>query len=195
MARITDPAKLENIKRATVSMIVENGYGGATISAIATKAGVAGGYLYRHYQSKDKLVKDLFIESARRIIDFIQKEINEYISFPDFIAKYHKGLVDIINREPDNTKFFIQLINDFAFDIEESAIKEEILDICQQIFELGRKNNEISESTTIVDVYTIMIIIPLQTFSFYMRGFFGPAILEEANATMVTHTCLKIING
>ncbi len=194
MARITDPAKLENIKKATISMIVEKGYGGASISAIAAKAGVADGYLYRHYQSKTELVRDLFNESMALFFNYLQEELEHYTSFADFVTHYHLGLVDIINKNIDSAKFFIQLINDFTFEIDEDT-KQLVLDLCHRILEKGKRNNEIAASCSLIDIYTIFIIIPLQIFSLYLKGFFGKVALDEKSATMVTHTCLKLIKA
>ena len=51
MARQIDETKMHRIKEAAVQLVVENGYGGASILMIARKAGVAEGYLYRFYAS------------------------------------------------------------------------------------------------------------------------------------------------
>ncbi len=192
MARITDPGRLEKIKQATVSMIVEKGYGGASISAIAARAGVADGYLYRHYRSKNELVKDLFNESLTMFFNYLQEELENYTSFPDFVTRYHLGLREIINTNPDNAKFFIQLINDFTFEIDEDK-KQLVVDLCRRILERGRHDDEIPATCSLLDIYTIVVIIPLQTFSLYLKGFFGTFELNEKSATMVTHTCLKLI--
>ncbi len=192
MARITDPAKLENIKKATVSMIVEKGYGGASISAIAAKASVADGYLYRHYQSKTELVRDLFNESLAMFFDYLQEELENYTNFTDFVTHYHRGLVDVINNNTDNAKFFIQLINDFTFEVDEAA-RQLVLDLCRRVLERGQQNKEIPDTSSFIDIYTVLIIIPLQIFSLYLKGFFGKITLDEKSATMVTHTCLKLI--
>jgi len=52
MPRLVDETKMHRIKDAAIELIVKNGYGGASISSIAKKAGVAEGYLYRYYNGK-----------------------------------------------------------------------------------------------------------------------------------------------
>ena len=192
MARITDPSKLENIKQATISMIVEKGYSGSSISSIAAKAGVADGYLYRHYQSKTELVRDLFNECTALLLNYLQKELEGYTSFSEFVTRYHLGLVNIINEHTDHAKFLIQLINDFTFEIDENN-KKYVLDLCYRILEQGKRDGEIPESSSFIDIYTIFVIIPLQTFNLFLKGFFGDSVLNEESAAMVTQTCLKII--
>ena len=192
MARITDPTKLENIKQATVSMIVEKGYNASSISAIAAKAGVADGYLYRHYQSKTELVRDLFNDCLAMFFNYLQEELEAYTTFSEFVTRYHLGLANITNEHTANAKFFIQLINDFTFEID-SGTKQSVFDLCQRILERGKRDNEIPESCSFIDIYTIFVIIPLQTFSLFLKGFFGNFDINEKSAAMVTQTCLKII--
>jgi AcrR family transcriptional regulator len=50
---------------AGVELVSERGYGGASVAAIAERAGVSTGALYRHFPSK----ADLFVELFRRTAD------------------------------------------------------------------------------------------------------------------------------
>jgi AcrR family transcriptional regulator len=50
----------ERLLRAARELIEEGGYGAATVAAIADRAGVAAGTLYRHFSSKEELFVELF---------------------------------------------------------------------------------------------------------------------------------------
>ena len=50
----------ERLLAAAQELIEEGGYGAATVVAIAERAGVAAGTLYRHFDSKEELFVDLF---------------------------------------------------------------------------------------------------------------------------------------
>jgi len=65
MPRIIDETKMLRIKEAAIELVVKNGYGGASISAIRKKAGVAEGYLYRHYNGKQDLILDLLYSQMK----------------------------------------------------------------------------------------------------------------------------------
>lgn len=61
---------------AARSLVKEGGYGGAPVLAIAERAGVAAGTLYRHFASKEDLFVELFTsacaseeEAMRRAVD------------------------------------------------------------------------------------------------------------------------------
>jgi AcrR family transcriptional regulator len=55
----------ERLLHAARELIEEGGYGAASVVAIADRAGVAAGTLYRHFDSKE----DLFVELFRSVCD------------------------------------------------------------------------------------------------------------------------------
>jgi len=50
----------ERLLAAAREIVEEDGYGGASVMAIAERAGVAAGTLYRHFSSKEELFVELF---------------------------------------------------------------------------------------------------------------------------------------
>jgi AcrR family transcriptional regulator len=50
----------QRLLRAAQELIEEGGYGGAPVTAIAERAGVAAGTLYRHFSSKQELFVEVF---------------------------------------------------------------------------------------------------------------------------------------
>lgn len=50
----------ERLLDAARALIEDGGYGGASVAAVAERAGVATGTLYRHFSSKEDLFVDLF---------------------------------------------------------------------------------------------------------------------------------------
>jgi AcrR family transcriptional regulator len=45
---------------ATVELLAEGGYAAATVNALTSRAGVAAGTLYRHFESKEELFAEIF---------------------------------------------------------------------------------------------------------------------------------------
>jgi AcrR family transcriptional regulator len=68
---MSKPSAIERIKDAALRLVVERGVGATTIRDLAQMAGVAEGALYRHYATKEDLIRDLFRERyaayARRL--------------------------------------------------------------------------------------------------------------------------------
>jgi len=56
----------ERLVRAARELVEEGGYAAATVTAIAGRAGVSAGALYRHFPSKAELFVQLFRETADR---------------------------------------------------------------------------------------------------------------------------------
>ncbi|MHB8658644.1 MAG: TetR/AcrR family transcriptional regulator [Solirubrobacteraceae bacterium] len=55
----------DRLLRSARELIEDGGYGAATVAAIAERAGVAAGTLYRHFSSKE----ELFVEVFRSVCD------------------------------------------------------------------------------------------------------------------------------
>ncbi len=59
MTEVLVPTR-ERLLRAARELIEEGGYSAASVAAIAERAGVAAGTLYRHFESKEELFVELF---------------------------------------------------------------------------------------------------------------------------------------
>jgi AcrR family transcriptional regulator len=65
--------KREEIVRAALELIAENGFHGAPMAMIATKAGVGAGTIYRYFENKDVLITELYRELEERLNIVIMK--------------------------------------------------------------------------------------------------------------------------
>jgi AcrR family transcriptional regulator len=61
----------ERIARAAVDQLADGGYASATVSAVARRAGVATGSVYRHFPSKTDLFAEVFRRAAQREVDAV----------------------------------------------------------------------------------------------------------------------------
>ena len=52
--------KREEIVRAALELIAEHGFHGAPMAMIAERAGVGAGTIYRYFESKDVLIRDIY---------------------------------------------------------------------------------------------------------------------------------------
>ena len=64
-ARLTGETR-ERLVGAARQLLEEGGYAAASVQAIADRAGVSAGALYRHFPSKAELFVDVFREAAKR---------------------------------------------------------------------------------------------------------------------------------
>jgi AcrR family transcriptional regulator len=71
MTEVLAPTR-ERLLGAAQALIEEDGYGAATVLAIAERAGVAAGTLYRHFASKEELFVELFRSVCDREVRAMQ---------------------------------------------------------------------------------------------------------------------------
>lgn len=70
-ARLT--ASRERIVAAALEIVAERGYRGCSVTAVAERAGVATGSVYRHFPGKADLVAEVFRTASRREVDAVAR--------------------------------------------------------------------------------------------------------------------------
>jgi AcrR family transcriptional regulator len=66
-------ASRERILSAALEIVAEDGYAGCTVAAVAERAGVATGSVYRHFPGKADLVAEVFRTASRREVDAVSR--------------------------------------------------------------------------------------------------------------------------
>jgi AcrR family transcriptional regulator len=69
--------KRDDIIRASLDLIAEHGFHDAPMSLIAQKAGVGAGTIYRYFESKDILIRELFRELEGEITAVLTEGYSE----------------------------------------------------------------------------------------------------------------------
>src|SRR5947207_2798839 len=64
-------ATRERILRAAHELVAGGGFGAASVAAVAARAGVATGSVYRHFSSKADLFAEVFRRAAQREVDAV----------------------------------------------------------------------------------------------------------------------------
>ncbi|GAA4629014.1 hypothetical protein GCM10023196_047860 [Actinoallomurus vinaceus] len=62
-------ASRDRIRAAALAVVAERGYAGCSIAAVARRAGVATGSVYRHFPAKADLVAEVFRVASQREVD------------------------------------------------------------------------------------------------------------------------------
>jgi AcrR family transcriptional regulator len=83
------PDKRHEIMRAALDLFAEQGFHGAPMALIAERAGVGAGTIYRYFENRDILIKELFNELEAEILPFI---LDGYSDQAPFRARFiHLG--------------------------------------------------------------------------------------------------------
>ena len=172
MARIIDEAKIERIREATIGFVVQNGYGGASISSIARRAGVAEGYLYRFYRSKHELVTELLYSKVARIIGKLELLLNSCPGIKEVINGLIGEFFKMATDTPEQIKFMHVLMHDYNFQVSDVQ-RQQIKNLCEKVVQTGIANGEINKAITAEEAYGMVVIYPLEIINLRMKGFFG----------------------
>ncbi|HEY3389139.1 MAG TPA: TetR/AcrR family transcriptional regulator, partial [Prolixibacteraceae bacterium] len=132
MARIIDDGKIQRIREATIELVVQNGYGGAAISSIARRAGVAEGYLYRFYKSKQELVTELLYTKIAQIIEKLEFLLNSGLSIKEVIRQLIGELFEMATISPEEIKFIHVLMHDYNFQVSDEQ-RLHIKNLCEKV--------------------------------------------------------------
>lgn len=188
MARVIDESKIERIKEASIQLVVEKGFGNASISEIANRAGVAEGYLYRHYKGKTELVEDLLNLHTNQLIDKLEELLENQFSVSKIIEQLIRALFEIANQNPNRIKFLFVLMNDYNFNIQENQ-RERIYSLCRRIKEKGLASGELNASTDEEDIYLLGVTIPIQFINYRLKNFFNRSELGENEINKLLNIC------
>lgn len=68
---MTKPNKRDEIVCAALELIAEHGFHGAPMALVAEQAGVGAGTIYRYFENKDVLIKELYKELEAKLYPFL----------------------------------------------------------------------------------------------------------------------------
>ena len=172
MARLIDEGKIQRIKEATIQLVVQNGYGGAAISSIAKRAGVAEGYLYRFYSSKQQLVTELLYSKVAQIVEKLESLLETCTSTKEVMGQLIGELFRMGFENPVEIKFIYVLMHDYNFQVSDLQ-RQHIKGLIEKVIRIGIANGELNNSITVEEAYGMVIIYPIEFINLRMKGFFG----------------------
>ncbi|HRN47738.1 MAG TPA: TetR/AcrR family transcriptional regulator [Niabella sp.] len=193
MARSIDKTKIENIRNSAMELVVEKGYGGASISEIAKKAAVADGYLYRFYKSKSELVNDLLYSLLKELVDNMELFISDNtLTLKDAVQKLIRLLFEMAHQQPEKIKFLFVLMHDYNFEVHPEQRKK-IFDLCRKAKNKGIKTKEISSAVDEDSIYLFTVSMPIQFLNLRLKNFFGKSSIGEKEIKTAINLSSKIL--
>lgn len=172
MPRLVDETKMHRIKDAAIELVVQNGYGGASISAIAKKAGVAEGYLYRFYNGKQDLINDLLYSRVNVLIEKLENLIDTCTEVKNLLNLLYEKIFEIADEHPEHIKFIHVLMHDYNFQISDEQRKK-IKNLCLKVLSQGIANKEINSTINEEEIYLMAVVYPIEFINMRMKSFFG----------------------
>jgi AcrR family transcriptional regulator len=137
----------ERLLQAAQELIEDGGYGAASVAAIAGRAGVAAGTLYRHFPSKEQLFVELFRSVCSREERAMQAAA-EQMNGASAVARLEEVLATFARRALRNPRLAWALIAepvDPLVDAERLAYRERYAALIAESLRAGIEGGEVPE--------------------------------------------------
>ena len=161
MARITDQNRIERLKKSTMKLVVEKGFGGASTAAIAVNAKVAAGYFYMHYKGKYEMVNALLHSVYEEIMEKLEELAQNGSSIDKMIEEMIHHFFLMANEDPIKIKFLYVLTNDYSFVID-GNVKQNTFLFIDRFLNIGKEKNMIDKQLTSEDIYLFLVVNTIQ---------------------------------
>jgi AcrR family transcriptional regulator len=137
----------QRLEQAAQELIEEGGYGAASVAAIAERAGVAAGTLYRHFASKQELFVEVFRSVCAREERAMRQAAQDMAS-TDSVARLEAVLATFARRALRNPRLAWALIAepvDPLVDAERLAYRERYAAVIAESLAAGIAAGELPE--------------------------------------------------
>ena len=109
--RKRDDDKERRIKEAVISLILQEGFHGASISKIAKIAEVSPATVYVYYENKDDMLRDIYIEYSEEIFGHLLSGVNREMGGRQLIEALVRSYYDYIVGHREIFSFVEQFSN------------------------------------------------------------------------------------
>jgi AcrR family transcriptional regulator len=134
----------ERILVAAMDQLADGGYASATIQAVAQRAGVATGTVYRHFPSKSDLFAEVFRRASRRELDvFAEATVDDGRSAAERIAAATEAFARRAMAAPTRAYALIAEPVDPAVEAERLIFRRGYRDVLVEVLDQGVERGEL----------------------------------------------------
>src|SRR4051794_34122745 len=133
----------ERIVAAALDQLADGGYASATVQAVAARAGVATGTVYRHFHSKSDLFAEVFRRASQREMDvFAEATANDGRNATERVAAATEAFARRALREPTRAYALIAEPVDPAVEAERLIFRRGYRDVLVDVLDQGVERGE-----------------------------------------------------
>lgn len=103
--------KKQAIFESTLALIKDHGFHGAPMSLVAKNAGVAAGTIYHYFESKERLICELYDYNRKLITTVLTSALAGGDGYKEKFFKVWSGLFNFYVDHPNVLIFFEQFVN------------------------------------------------------------------------------------
>jgi AcrR family transcriptional regulator len=161
-------AARERIVSAALTQLAEGGYASASVVAVARRAGVATGSVYRHFPSKGDLFAEVFRRAAQREVDVLVSMTDLHEPVTQRLAAWVEAFVRRALAEPVRAYALIAEPVDPAVEAERLTFRRAYADLFERALRDGMRAGQLPSqdtelaATAIVGALAEAMVGPLQ---------------------------------
>ena len=141
-------ATRERIVGAALDQLAVGGYASASVQAVAARAGVATGSVYRHFQSKADLFAEVFRRGSAREVDAFREAITGHAPAAERVGAAAETFARRALAEPTRAYALIAEPVDPAVEAERLAFRHDYRDILKGVLDDGIAAGEFAPHDT-----------------------------------------------
>ena len=150
---MTKPNKREEIVRSALELIAEHGFHGAPMAMVAERAGVGAGTIYRYFENKDVLIKELYQELEEKMYPFIREGYSAEAPFRMRFLHLGTALLRYFIEHPLHYRYLEQFHNSpygVAFRRDKILGESGGCDVFRELFEQGAAQQVVKELPLVI---------------------------------------------
>jgi AcrR family transcriptional regulator len=161
-------AARERIVDAALAQLAEGGYASASVVAVARRAGVATGSVYRHFPSKGELFAEAFRRASQREVDVLRSMTDRSEPVTHRLAAWVEAFVRRALAEPVRAYALIAEPVDPAVEAERLTFRRAYADLFERALRDGVQSGQIAPldaeltAAAIVGALAEALVGPLQ---------------------------------
>jgi AcrR family transcriptional regulator len=167
----------QRILRAALRLFTEKGLCETSIRDIGAAAGLSNPALYKHYESKEALARELFVSCYRWLHSSLEGVVRgDFDSFPTQLAAYSSAFFEHFEATPEAIIYLSDNIQHFWPDVQAEVAGDTFIAQINRMLASAVDRDEISDDLD-VDLTSAIIIGGIQQLArmWYLGLLEGPA--------------------
>jgi TetR/AcrR family transcriptional regulator, repressor of fatR-cypB operon len=137
-------ATRQRLLRAALDLYTTVGFRGTTTPAIAARAGVAEGTIYRHFSGKEHLLNEVYRNAQRWGAGLVKEpEPNGHQSVPERLGGIARRLLDAAARDPSLTRMLLRSRDEQHLDEQSREASREFRGALQAVVAGGETEGQV----------------------------------------------------
>jgi AcrR family transcriptional regulator len=137
-------ATRERLLRAALELYGASSFLSTTTPALAERAGVAEGTIYRHFTSKEHLLNEAYRRAHRWVLGLLaQFDAERHLRGPERLALLGKTLTDTAANDPALVRMLFSTAHEPFLDQQSRGLRREFVDGLVQLVAMGKSDGQV----------------------------------------------------